>query len=249
MTTEFKDHFSAQSEAYAEYRPHYPKALFAHLAQLTPTHDLAWDCATGSGQAAIELASYYQRVIATDASEKQICQAVPCDNIDYQVMPAEQTTFADHSLDLITVAQALHWFDLPHFYGEVKRVLKPEGIIAVWTYNLLSVTPEIDALLQFFYDKIIKKYWSAERQFVENNYATLDFPFTIQEAPTFTMRAEWNLKQLLGYLSTWSAVIAYEKEQLNNPLLLIFSDLEKEWGSMDQVREITWPLTVKIGTR
>ncbi len=248
MTPDFKDHFSTQSEAYAQYRPHYPEALFSYLASLSTTHHTAWDCATGSGQAAIQLAPYFQNIIATDASEKQLSQAELCANVTYHKMSAEKTTFADQSIDLITVAQALHWFDLPAFYSEVQRVLKPEGLIAVWTYNFLSVTPEIDALLHFFYDKIIKKYWSPERHFVEENYATLDFPFVEKEVPAFAMRAEWNLKQLIGYLSTWSAVVAYEKEQLNNPLLLIFSDLEKEWGPIDQVHEIIWPLTVKVGT-
>src|SRR5688572_3528667 len=155
----FEDHFSKQSEQYAQYRPHYPKELYAYLASIAPGHSLAWDCGTGNGQAAVGLAKYFDKVHATDASAEQISLAYRHDKVDYFVEPAEQVSLNTSSTDLVTVAVAVHWFNFEEFYREVKRVLKPKGILAAWTYYLTEISPEIDQLVFKYYAEIVKDFW------------------------------------------------------------------------------------------
>ena len=159
---QFKDHFSAQAGAYVKYRPGYPNELFKHLASLAPARELAWDCATGTGQAALGLVNHFDKVIATDASAKQISNAIPHEKIDYRVAPAEHAPIADNAVDLVVVAQALHWFETASFFAETKRVLKDRGIIAVWSYNLLRASPEVDAIIDDFYENTLGEYWPPE---------------------------------------------------------------------------------------
>ncbi|MCP4377042.1 MAG: class I SAM-dependent methyltransferase, partial [bacterium] len=209
----FKDHFSDQSGDYLRYRPSYPGALFAFLAEIPPMQHRAWDCATGSGQAAHGLSTHFERVIATDASAAQIDSAVPAANVHYRVAPAEASGLPDRSVDLVTVAQALHWLDLERFYGEVRRVLKPGGLLAVWSYNLLRTDPAIDAEVDAFYSHTVGPYWPPERRLVESGYRDLPFPFPELDTPPFAMTARWRLEQLLGYLGTWSATKRYRGER------------------------------------
>jgi len=194
MTVAFKDHFSQVSEHYAEHRPRYPSALFDWLAAQCAEHELAWDCATGNGQAATELGRVFQRVIATDASAAQIAQAVAHPRVFYQVTSAATSDIDTGSVDLISVAQALHWFDLPRFYAEARRVLKPEGRIAIWSYGLHSLSHRaLDACIDRFYRDRLGAYWPAERRHVETGYRDLAFPFTAIHAPTFVMQMRWTL--------------------------------------------------------
>jgi len=246
MIMRFKDHFSGHADAYRHYRPGYPARLFAYLAQQCPQQERAWDCATGSGQSALALTTHFEEVLATDASARQIEQAVPHEKIRYEVAPAEHTDITATSIDLITVAQALHWFDLDSFAVEVKRVLKPGGILAAWTYQLLKITPEIDAIVQCLYEPIIGEYWPPERRLVESGYAEVTLPFTEISPPPFEMPIAWDLNQLQGYLDTWSAVRRYEADRQVNPLDLIRNELEHAWGAPDQVRSTQWPLTVRV---
>ena len=190
MTAKFKDHFSSQSSQYQRYRPRYPQALFEWLAMQTPQHALAWDCATGNGQAALALANYFEKVIATDASDNQIAQCSPHPRVAYRVARAEQAPFADTSIDLITVAQALHWFDQSVFFQEAWRVLKPNAVVAVWSYKMLSIAPEINAIVDHYYHDIVGPYWPAERQLVEQGYAPLPAPFREIRAPDFAMTSQ-----------------------------------------------------------
>jgi ubiquinone/menaquinone biosynthesis C-methylase UbiE len=244
----FKDHFSDQSAAYREYRPQYPKALYAYLAQQVEARDLAWDCATGNGQAAHGLTRYFSRVIATDASESQIENALPDPHIHYQVCPAEHASLANQSTDLITVAQALHWFDLDAFAEEVHRVLKPNGLLAVWTYNLMSVNPEIDRVIEHLYRQTLDTYWPPERIIVENNYRSIHFPDYLQEmeTPQFSMQTDWTLEQLLGYLKTWSAVKRYQQATEENPVEAVKRAFISAWGNNEQVRTVSWPLSLRL---
>ncbi|RIK75496.1 class I SAM-dependent methyltransferase [candidate division KSB1 bacterium] len=243
----FKDHFSKLAGDYAKYRPHYPVELFAYLAAQVPVHDYAWDCATGNGQAALTLTRHFNRVIATDASARQIMQAKPHKQITYVVTPGEQAPIASHTMDLITVAQALHWFNLDLFYAEVKRVLKPEGALAVWCYDLLRISPEIDAVLHDFNENIIGPCWPPERYWVGNHYADLPFPFLEQKAPTFQMEARWRLGDLLGYLGTWSSTQAYLAQHRADPVAQIAPKLAQLWGEGQKTKKICWPLYVRIG--
>lgn len=243
----FKDHFSGHSGLYSRYRPSYPVAMYRFLSECAPARLLAWDCATGNGQAAFGLAEYFEKVIATDASAAQLGQAAPHPRVEYRVATAEQVPLADHSVDLITVAQALHWFDLEGFYREVRRVLKPQGVLAVWSYNLLQCEAAIDALLNRFYAETVGPWWPPERVHIEQGYRALPFPFDEKQSPVFAMQTCWNLEQLLGYLRTWSAVQRYRKEWGLDPVTLIETELATLWGDPEQTRIIRWPLTLRWG--
>lgn len=245
----FKDHFSDHAGLYSRYRPEYPSTLFRFLAGQAKQHELAWDCATGNGQAALGLSPYFDAIIATDASTAQLENASRADNITYRVAPAEQSGLEDESVDLVTVAQALHWFDLDAFYAEVKRVLKPGGIIAAWSYNLLQCSPEVDTQIKRLYTEIVGPYWPPERAHIETGYRNLPFPFDEQQAPKLIMQTNWNLEQLLGYLSTWSAAQRYLKEHGSDPLSLIEKELTEAWGDSQQRRLLRWPLKLRWGYR
>ena len=244
----FKDHFSSASDRYAAYRPDYPAPLFAWLASRCAEHDTAWDCATGSGQAAQGLAPHFRQVVATDASAEQIRHAEPHPAIDYRVAPAEAGGLADHSVDLVTVAQAAHWFDLPRFYAEVARVLKPAGVLALWGYGRMVLPGELDAPLQRFYAETVGPYWPAERQLIDDAYRSLDFPFTEIQAPAFLIEVEWTLPRLMDYFSTWSAVKRYQAAQGHDPLPALTVELETLWGDSEVGRKLQWPLFLRVGT-
>jgi len=241
---EFKHHFSKQAADYAKFRPRYPKELFTWLGSIAPGTELAWDCATGNGQAAVELAQMFQRVVATDASEKQIANAERHPRIEYRVATAENSGFESGSADLITVAQAMHWFDLEKFYSEVRRVLKPRGVIAATAYKLATVSTAIDAVVNRYYLKIVGKYWPAERVLVEK-FEELPFPFALFETPPFEMVAEWGVDQLLGYLRTWSATQRFIAAEKRDPLTEVETELREAWG--EQPRRVMWPLTLRVG--
>lgn len=246
MAIEFKDHFSENSEGYKNYRPKYPDELFSHLSSMTNSHDRAWDCATGSGQSAINLAGYYAEVIATDASKPQIEHAIKHNRIKYRVASAENSNIESSSVDLTTVAQALHWFHIDSFSKEVYRVLKPGGILAVWTYNLMSVSEKIGEIIHHLYKSILGDYWPPERALVEEGYNSVELPFTELESPVFCMSTEWDLTQLSGYLRTWSAVKEYERRVGMNPIEKVYSDLLNEWGEPKEAKFISWPLKVRL---
>jgi SAM-dependent methyltransferase len=206
-----------------------------------------WDCATGNGQAAVALASKFRHVIATDASEKQIKNAARHERIDYRVVTAEKSGIDSGKIDIITVAQALHWFALDLVYAEAKRVLKPQAVLAVWGYNLLRITPDIDNLINRFYEEIVGPYWPPERRVIEKGYPHLAFPFAEMDPPQFRMEAYWSLERLLGYLRTWSATQRFIAENHKDPIAVIVSDLQDLWGGPEGARIIIWPLTIRVG--
>ncbi|MBI5783787.1 MAG: class I SAM-dependent methyltransferase [Gammaproteobacteria bacterium] len=243
----FKDHFSKQADDYAKYRPVYPDALFDYLAAQAPSRGLAWDAGTGSGQAALALAAHFERVIATDPSEAQIRNAVAHPKVVYKVEPAEQTDIPSASVDLIAVAQALHWFDLPRFYAEVRRVLKPKGVLAAWCYGLSEIGAGVDEIVRRYYDETVGPFWPPERVLIEERYRTIPFPFTELKPPVFHTQADWNLDGYLGYLGTWSATQRYRKQQGSDPLIPLRAELEKVWGDARVARTIKWPIHMRIG--
>jgi SAM-dependent methyltransferase len=244
----FKDHFSAQAADYAKFRPSYPREFFDYLASIAPSRQLAWDCGTGNGQAAVALALVFDRVIATDASEKQISSAEPHDRVEYCVAPAESSGIESETVDLITVAQALHWFDLDRFYAEAWRVLKPDGVLAASAYNLLQIEPAIDEIVNRYYYEVVGPFWPPERKLVER-FADLPFPFHEIDPPKFEMTAHWNLNHLLGYLRTWSSTQRFIAAKGTDPLDQITDDLRRAWGKPQQTRSISWPLVVRIGRK
>ncbi|MGH8728235.1 MAG: class I SAM-dependent methyltransferase [Burkholderiales bacterium] len=241
----FKDHFSGHSREYARYRPNYPKDLFEYLARQAPAKELAWDAATGSGQAALGLAQHFEKVFASDASAKQIENAERHARIAYRVEPAEATSLKDKSVDLITVAQALHWFDLERFYREARRVLRKRGVIAAWTYGTCAIGEDIDRIVAWFYHEVVGPYWPEERQWVEQEYRTLAFPFEPIAHPSFHLHAEWSLDEFVGYLGTWSATQRYGDAEKRDYRPLVTPKLECNWG--DGTRKIRWPLHMLAG--
>lgn len=241
-----KDNFSFSPEQYARYRPDYPAAIFDFIYPLLNDKSVAWDCGTGNGQLAKELSKDFGRVEATDISSKQLDHAFATENINYTAQPAEKTNFADNSFDLITVAQAVHWFDVDKFNEEVKRVGKPNSIIAMIGYELNNITPEIDAVIRNFYKNIIGEYWDAERKHLENRYQHIAFPFRELETPTIQNIKLWKFEHLLGYLNTWSAVQHYKDKNNANPIDLIQEDLQKAWGSAE-VRRVIFPIIFRVG--
>lgn len=247
MNNSFKDHFSKQSAAYAKYRPAYPRELFVYLSSLTIEKKIAWDCATGSGQAAVGLSDFFEKVIASDASSKQIESSEKKTNIQYEVFPAEKTNFDNSSINLITVAQAVHWFDFDKFYAEVKRILKSDGIIAVWTYGLLKIHPDIDSIITNFYSNKVGSFWPKERKYIEEEYKTIPFPFNTITTPEFSINMEWDLSDLLGYLRTWSSVQRYIDEKKENPIPMLEEELKSVWKIETDKKKVTWPLYVIAG--
>ena len=243
----FKDHFSGHAALYSRYRPTYPEPLFDFLAGVAPSRALVWDCATGGGQAAVALAERFEKVIATDASTQQIKEAKPHPKIEYRVAPAEAGGLDSASVDLLTVAQALHWFDQEKFYAEAQRTLKPGGVLAVWSYNLLSITPELDALVNHFYHDIVGPYWPPERKLVEQGYRGIVFPFTEIPAPEFAMSADWTLDDFTGYLTTWSSVRRYLEAKGADPVAALRPALREKWGDPGKSRRINWPLEMRAG--
>ena len=245
----FKDHFSGHAADYSRYRPGaYPDAMFKALAALAPSRDCVWDCATGNGQAALGLAAHFARVEATDASDKQIAAAAPHPKIRYSVAPAEESGLASGSVALITVAQALHWFDLPRFYAEVRRVAQPGAVLACCCYMRCAVGPGVDAVTERLYNGILgDAYWPPERKHVERGYADLDFPFTEIALPRFQMEVRWSFEAYVGYLRSWSATQAYLKKNGQDPLEQVGEELLQAWGDLSVTRSVLWPMTIRAG--
>jgi SAM-dependent methyltransferase len=244
----FKDHFSKQAADYAQFRPTYPQELFDYLGNIAPSRRLAWDCGTGNGQAAAGLASVFDAVIATDASEKQITNAEPHERVDYRVASAEDSRIDFGTVDLIMVAQALHWFDVDRFYAEARRVLKSDGVLAASAYNLLHINPAIDEVVNRYYYQVVGPFWPQERKLVEQ-FENLPFPFHEIDPPKFEMTAQWNLDHLVGYLRTWSSTQRFIAAKSSDPLKQIMGELRAAWGIPEQTRNVIWPLTLRIGRK
>jgi SAM-dependent methyltransferase len=245
---EFADHFSQLSARYAEYRPLYPEGLFDAIGAASPSRRRVWDCATGSGQAAAPLARRFDTVVASDASRQQLRSATPHPRIRYLAARAELAPLRERWADVVTVAQALHWLDLPEFYAEVRRVLVPRGLFVAWTYGLHRMGDgAMDAVLEDFYHRVVGPYWAPERRLVETGYRTLDFPFDEVSIASPPMTGHWTLGQLLGYVSTWSAVAKCRDVTGVDPMLELQARLEPLWGEPERQRHIEWPISVRAG--
>ncbi|MFD3002879.1 class I SAM-dependent methyltransferase [Pontibacter toksunensis] len=241
-----KDNFSGHASDYATYRPTYPQELIKQLADLAPAHDLAWDCATGNGQVAVMLSEYFAEVVATDISEKQLQNAVQQPNITYKVEQAEQSSLTDNSVDLVVVAQAVHWFDFEPFYSEVQRVLRPKGIVALIGYGLIKSTPALNEVIEQLYNNLLGKYWDPERRYIDAAYGTIPFPFRELDIPQFAIHYTWTIEDMLGYLNTWSAAKHFEKEHQQNPVNLIEPKLRAAWGEQERV-PVAFDIASRVG--
>lgn len=243
---DFKDHFSKVAVAYAAHRPSYPTELVDFLARLAPARHLAWDAGCGSGQLAVLLAEVFDRVIATDASAAQVAQATPHARVEYHRAPAEASGLPANVADLVTAAQAAHWFDLAAFYAEVRRVTHPGAIVALISYGVLAAGADLDAVIRPFYRDVLDPYWPPERWHVDDGYRSLPFPFAELDAPAFEIRRDWALADLVGYVGTWSAVWALERAVGPGAFVTFRGQLATAWGPAETVRTVRWPLALRV---
>ncbi len=243
----FKDHFSARSADYAAYRPTYPAALVDALAGLAPATDIALDVGCGNGQLSVLLAERFARVIATDASAQQVAQAAAHPRVEYRIAPAEVSGLPQASVSLVTAAQAAHWFDLPTFYAEVRRVLCPGGVLALVTYGIMQVDADTDPVIEHFYRDVIGPYWPPERRHVEEGYRSFKFPFAELMVPALNIEVAWLRADLLGYVGTWSAVRGAERALGRAPVEVFQAELARVWPDPDERRSVRFPLSVRAG--
>ncbi|WP_299704134.1 class I SAM-dependent methyltransferase [uncultured Pontibacter sp.] len=241
-----KDNFSTQSDKYAQYRPGYPAEFYEYLNSIVPAKQAAWECGTGNGQVAFELAKTFDKVYATDISQSQLDNALQAENIAYSVQPAESTNFADQQFNLIITAQAIHWFDFERFYAEVRRTAKVNALLCVLGYGRIEISEPIDQLITSFYKDVIGDYWDKERRYIDENYQTIPFPFTEIQTPLFENKLQWDLDHVIGYLNTWSAVKHFIKQNGYNPIDKLQNELEQHWHK-HQTREVRFPLLLRIG--
>lgn len=240
-----KDYFSTQSKAYATFRPTYPKELYDFIFSEVKEKKSAWDCATGNGQVAKYLSAYFESIYATDISQQQLAHASKGSNIFYNVSPAEKTSFNDNQFDLITVAQALHWFDRDRFYEEAKRVGKQGSLLAVWGYALLYIEPAIDEMIMHFYNDIVGPYWDDARRLVEQEYRSIAFPFEEIQTPSFSIKVQWTIDQLGGYFTSWSATQKFIKEKGFDPVEPFIASLRNHWST--EARTVSFPIFSRLG--
>ena len=238
--------YSSYAKQYAQSRPTYPEELFNHISSLGEQHDLAWDCATGNGQAAQALTKHFKRIIATDISTEQIKHAIPNPQIEYRVATSEQSGLKDKSVDLVTVASALHWFNLESFYSEVKRVVRPGGILAAWSYHVGYVEPPYEKIFLCFYRNVLFPFFAPGARLVDDRYETITLPGEPLDAGKYFVSAKWNLEQMLSFIKSWSGTQQYIKEQGEDPVALVADDLKQLWGDPENIQTIRWPLFVKI---
>ncbi|MFN7967437.1 MAG: class I SAM-dependent methyltransferase [Acidobacteriota bacterium] len=243
----FKDHFSGHADRYAAARPSYPSRLIDYIADAAPGRSLVWDCGAGNGQAAVSLAQRFAAVRATDASAQQLAQASEHPRVTYRQAREDQSGLPDGAADLVTAAQAAHWFDLDKFYRECRRVLRTNGVVAVWCYGTHRVEPAIDEVTRLFYDGTLATYWPPERAIVDRLYAALDFPFEELDPPPFELHCDWRLGQLLDYIESWSATQRYRATHNRSPMPELVEALTPLWGDPMQARAVRWPIGLRIG--
>lgn len=241
----FHDHFSGHAKGYASSRPNYPPKLFSWLTSLAPGFERAWDAGCGNGQAAVALAKHFREVLASDASAQQIAQATPAPGVKYRIAPAEECPLPDQSCDLITVAQAFHWFNHDAFFAEARRVGRPHAVIGLWCYELCRVSTQIDALVDVLYSETLEHDWPPQRRLIETGYRDVAFPFQEIEAPSMAMNLTWTAQDYLAYLSSWSAVQRHIHRTGADPVERIATQMSAIWGSGQ--RQVRWPLSFRVG--
>ena len=242
-----KDYFSIQSKQYSQYRPNYPDKLYRYLLSECRDRKLAWDAGTGNGQAAKELSIYFEQVCATDISGSQILNSFSESNITYKVSNEQVPSLKKRSVDLITVAQSLHWFDTEIFYSEAKRILKRYGLIACWCYGGFSIDEKLNQEINWIYSDFLKGFWPPERRLVETGYRTLSFPFRELRVPKFEIKLVWSFKNMIGYISSLSAVVNFKNRKGYDPISKNLKRLKLAWGDLEEVKEVKWSISLRAG--
>jgi SAM-dependent methyltransferase len=242
----FADHFSQIADRYRAARPRYPRALAEWLAATAPARTLAWEAGCGSGQFTALLAEQFERVRATDASTEQLARAAPHARVEYSVARAERSGLPDASVDLVCAAQAAHWFDLPSFYAEARRVARPRALLAVFCYGRCAIAPEVDAAVAAYHDGAAGPHWPAERAHVEVGYRDLDFPCAELPAPAFAIEASWNASQFLDYAATWSATQRQRASEGPEAFAEFAARLARAWGDAGALRRVRWPIGLRV---
>lgn len=240
-----KDRFSIQAEAYARFRPVYPKELYDYMFERVSQPCRAWDAGTGNGQVAQVLARYFDEVHATDISEAQLSKAPEVSNVHYTVQSAEAATFPDAFFNLIVVAQAIHWFDFDAFYTQVQRCAAPGALLVVMGYGNVHTEGPVQEVLSEFYSQTVGPYWDAERRYIDEGYKTIPFPWDSMEVPDFSINCSWNQDALLGYLSSWSAVQRYTQILGHSPLPAVVENLNACWGTQE-LKSFEFPVLLKV---
>jgi SAM-dependent methyltransferase len=240
------DHFSSISAAYAAFRPRYPAGLFAYISSISLNHRRVWDCGAGSGQASADLAEYFGEVIASDISIKQVASAQPHTRVRWIVSSAEESPLARKSIDLIAVAQALHWFDHARFYDEVRRVATRDAMIVAWMYGSPRMEGPVGAALDRLMFETLGKSWPPGRNHILAEYRTIPFPFPRLPAPTFALEELWPLERVAGYARSWSATVQYRLKHDDDPVETFEREARETW-TVGEPRAIVWPLTVLAG--
>jgi len=243
-----KDRFSSHASEYSRFRPEYPDSLISFVLSVTKRRESAWDCGTGNGQLAARLSPHFRTVFATDISKEQLAQAPAISNVRYSVEAAGETQFADKQFDLISIAQAIHWMPFDALYRDVYRCLKDDGLFLVTGYGLLSINPQIDAVVRHLYTEILGAYWDPERRYIDEEYATIPFPFEEVESPPFLQQYDWSLAQFTGYLNTWSAMKQYSKSTGLEALDSIAENLRAAWGA-SKTHLATFPILLRMGRK
>lgn len=244
-----KDNFSKQAGLYRKFRPHYPSDFLAEIRHLVKNPSVIWDCGTGNGQVAVAMAPFFNEVFASDISAKQLENAPKSERIHYSIQQAEKTNYESNLFDLITVGQAMHWFDFEAFYEEVRRVAKPDAVLAIWGYGLLRIETEVDALIDYYYTQIIGPYWDEERKHIDNAYASIAFPFEpIALEKEYAIEVRWTKEQLEGYLNTWSSLQKYRQmhPDKTNPVDTLMQAIEGHWEAGKE-KDVRFPLFTAIG--
>lgn len=247
MRCEAENPFSEGAENYAKHRPTYPDECTKALAALCPNNNLAIEVGCGTGQFSHSLAEQFEKVIATDLSGEQIKQAVPHNKIIFKCEPAEKISADDNSASLIVAAQAAHWFDLPVFYKEAKRVAVNDAIIALLSYGILNIEGEANERFQKFYWDEIHSFWAPDRKHVETGYKDFDHPFTELTLPPINIICHWDFNQLIGYIKTWSAMKTLKAEGAGHIFDKFYNDIKDIWGEPEQRKTITWPISSRVG--
>ena len=242
-----KDLFSRQSALYARYRPTYPQQLYDHILSFVKEKNTAWDCATGNGQAAVVLADHFKRVFATDLSAAQIEKAIKKDNIEYSVCAAESTPFNENTFDLVTVAQAYHWIKWDKFREEVLRVCIPGAVLAIWMYcEHTTGDKRVDDAVHNFYENITRPYWDDQRRYIEDKYSSVEFDYELLPVKNFETILNWQREDLLGYVSSWSAIQKFINLNGYSPVSILEEEIKKFWPE-GETKQVIFPIYLKSG--